>query len=104
SHALRHFFTATLSLHDAPPIYAVSRLVTAFRVMPENLVSSVSDSISKSAGKFLSEAPPLSDATDRLFTGFKALTETPTVSDALSSVITGVRFLAASPALSHSPA
>jgi len=103
SDSIARLFTGFRALTETSTVSdAVSRLFTGFRVMPENLVSSVSDSISKSAGKFLSEAPPLSDVVDRLFTGFRALTETPTVSDALSRVFTGFRFLAESPAISDS--
>src|SRR5256712_694805 len=101
SDSIARLFTGFRALTETSTVFdAVWRLFTGFRVMPENLASSIFDSISKSAGKFLSEAPPLSDVVERLFTGFRALSESPTVSDALSRVFTGFRSLAESPAIS----
>src|SRR3989475_102101 len=94
SDAIARLFTGVRSLAEAPTISdAVSRLFTGFRGLTENLAGDVTDSISKSAGKFVFETPALSDVTDRLFTGFRSLTETPTISDIASRAFTGFRGL-----------
>src|SRR5437899_2676818 len=97
SDAIARLFTGVRSLAEAPTISdAVSRLFTGFRGLTENLAGDVTDSISKSAGKFVFETPALSDVTDRLFTGFRSLTETPTISDVASRVFTGFRTMSES--------
>src|SRR5207245_10467349 len=70
-----------------------ARVFTGFRATADDLVSAISDSITKSAGKFVSEAPPLSDVASRIFTGLRELTESPTISDSLSRIFSGSRAL-----------
>src|SRR3989454_219694 len=92
SDALGRVFTGFRALTVSPTVSdSVARVFTGFRTVPENLASSISDSISKSAGKFLSEALPLSDVASRIFTGLRALTESPTVSDSVARVFAGFR-------------
>src|SRR6058998_1992673 len=77
---------------ETPPLSdAIARVFTGFRGLTESIAGDVTDSIRKSAGKFVSETPALSDVTSRLFTGFRSLIETPTISDVASRLFTGFR-------------
>src|SRR5437870_5457714 len=74
---------------------------TGFRSTSENLASAIADSVSKNVGKSLSEAPPISDTTSRLFNTFRGLTESTTVSDAIARFFTGLgRGIAEAPIIS----
>src|SRR5437870_953074 len=74
---------------------------TGFRSTSENLASAIADSVSKNVGKSLSEAPPISDTTSRLFGTFKGLTESTTVSDTIVRFFTGLgRGIAEAPIIS----
>src|SRR5438552_2325798 len=80
SDAMVRLFTGFRALVEMPTISdAIPRVFTGFRGLTESIAGDVTDSIRKSAGKFVSETPALSDVTIRLFTGFRSLTETPTI-------------------------
>src|SRR5256712_786574 len=101
SDAMVRLFTGFRALAEMPTISdAMVRVFTGFRGLTESLAGDMTDSISKSAGKFVFETPALSDATDRLFTGFRSLTETPTISDIASRLFAGFRGLTESPTVS----
>src|SRR2546428_276559 len=62
SDVVDRLFTGFRDLTESPTVSdALARIFTGFRATSEDLASSIVDSISKSAGKFLSEAPPISD-------------------------------------------
>src|SRR2546425_951723 len=94
SDAMVRLFTGFRALAEMPAISdAIVRVFTGFRGLTASIAGDVTDSISKSAGKFVFETPALADVTDRLFTGFRSLTETPTISDMASRAFTGFRGL-----------
>src|SRR5438094_551409 len=91
SDAMVRLFTGFRALAEMPTISdAIARVLTGFRGLTES-IAGMTDSIRKSAGKFVSETPALSDATDRLFIGFRNQTETPAISDVASRLFTGFR-------------
>ncbi|TMP99231.1 MAG: hypothetical protein E6K99_05470, partial [Thaumarchaeota archaeon] len=101
SDAMVRLFTGFRALAEMPAISdAIVRVFAGFRGLTESLAGDMTDSISKLAGKFVSEAPTVSDVTSRLFTGSRSLTETPTISDMASRLFTGFRALAESPTIS----
>src|SRR5256712_3820101 len=101
SDAMVRLFTGFRALAEMPTVSdTITRVFTGFRGLTESIAGDVTDSISKSAGKFVFEVPALSDVTDRLFTGFRSLAETPTISDIVSRLFTGFRGLTESPTVS----
>src|SRR5437879_10099523 len=92
SDVVDRFFTGFRALTESPTVSdALARVFTGFRATSEDLASSIFDSISKSAGKFLSETSTLPNSVHRWITYAIALTKSHTVSDALSRVLTGLR-------------
>src|SRR5207245_1753328 len=79
---------------------SVTRAFTGFRSTAESLVSAIAAIVNKGLVKSLSEAPPISDTTSRLFAGFRGLAESPTLSDAIARLFAGVRSLSETPTIS----
>src|SRR5213594_977692 len=101
SDAMVRLFTGFRALAEMPTISdAIARVFTGFRGLTESIAGDVTDSIRKSAGKFVSETPALSDVTSRLFTGFRSLTETPDISDIAERLFAGFRGLTESTTVS----
>src|SRR2546428_11440495 len=69
SDAMARRFTGFRALAEMPTISdAMVRVFTGFRGLTESLAGDMTDSISKLAGKFVSEPPTVPDVTSRLFT------------------------------------
>src|SRR5439155_673347 len=97
SDSLTRLFGGFRTVAESPTVSdSVSRAFTGFRGLSESLVSALSDSVSKGAGKFSSESLVPSDVIGRVFTGFRTLSEAPTLSDVASRVFTGFRSMSES--------
>src|SRR2546428_461485 len=69
SDAMVRLFTGFRALAEMPAISdAIVRVFAGFRGLTERLAGDMTDSISKLAGKFVSEPPTVPDVTSRLFT------------------------------------
>src|SRR3989454_3318141 len=79
---------------------SVTKVFHGFRSTSESLASAIAAIVNKGLVKSLSEAPPISGTTSRLFAGFRGLAESPTLSDAIARLFHGVRSLSETPTIS----